>query len=307
MMRTQTSWLAIGGLAAALMVPCAAQQTQPQQDQTTAQAAAQTSNSTQAAEQESINKANQVEAQPLKPQTHEGFWGRINPFARKKYVNKQLQPVRNRLNELDELTADNAKQLSRVDAETRAGIQQAQSRADQANQEASSAAQQAQETATKAQQLDQQVNTVQTTVENVDQYHVAQTAQINFRPGTARLNAAAQQSLDQFLAGLANQKGYIVEVQAFSAGRGMRAMENSQRLADTVVRYLVLQHNIPLYRIYTMGMGNAPVAATSTGTGEAHLTRGGRVDIRILHNDLAGAAPQPASQPAANSQQQPPL
>lgn len=322
-----TSWLAIAGLAIALALPAAARQSQQgqqvQQNQSSATQAtvpdqqstvpsAQPAASSTAQEQQDIDKATQVQSQPLQAQTHEGFWGHLNPFARKKYVNKQLQPVRSRINELDELTADNSKQISRVDSESRAGIAAAQSRADQANQQASAAEQQAQDVSSKAQQLDQQVSTVQTTVQNVDQYQVAQTAQINFRRGSAHLNSAAQQSLNQFLAGLDNQKGYIVEVQAYSAGRGRQALDNSQRLADTVVRYLVLQHNVPLYRIYTVGLGNAPVQASNAAAvgHEARLTRGGRVDIRILHNDLASMGGQPASNPATSQpqqQQQPPL
>ena len=43
--------------------------------------------------------------QPLQPDTRQGFWGHLNPFARKKYVQNQLSPIRNRVNELDELTA----------------------------------------------------------------------------------------------------------------------------------------------------------------------------------------------------------
>src|ERR1700736_3512986 len=43
--------------------------------------------------------------QPLQPQAREGFWGRVNPFARKKYVQRQTAPIRDRVNELDELTA----------------------------------------------------------------------------------------------------------------------------------------------------------------------------------------------------------
>ncbi len=48
--------------------------------------------------------------QPLQPDTHEGFWGKLNPFARKKYVQRQTQPIRDRVNELDELTSANSKQ-----------------------------------------------------------------------------------------------------------------------------------------------------------------------------------------------------
>src|SRR6185312_11386305 len=45
----------------------------------------------------------------LQPDTHEGFWGKINPFARKKYVQRQTAPIRDRVNELDELTSSNTK------------------------------------------------------------------------------------------------------------------------------------------------------------------------------------------------------
>ena len=54
--------------------------------------------------------------QPLQPETRQGFWGKMNPFARKKYVQNQLSPIRNRVNELDELTAKNSTMLKDVAA-----------------------------------------------------------------------------------------------------------------------------------------------------------------------------------------------
>src|SRR5262249_41277539 len=52
----------------------------------------------------------------LQPDTHEGFWGKLNPFARKKYVQRQTAPIRDRVNELDELTAANSKMIKDVDS-----------------------------------------------------------------------------------------------------------------------------------------------------------------------------------------------
>ena len=94
--------------------------------------------------------------QPLQPETHEGFWGHLNPFARKKYVQRQMSPIRNRVNELDDLTAANAKSIKDVDARAPAGIQQASAKADEADQHAVAAgntAQQANQTATQASQI----------------------------------------------------------------------------------------------------------------------------------------------------------
>ncbi len=52
----------------------------------------------------------------LQPDTHEGFWGKLNPFARKKYVQRQTAPIRDRVNELDELTSANSKMIKDTDA-----------------------------------------------------------------------------------------------------------------------------------------------------------------------------------------------
>ena len=230
-----------------------------------------------------------TEAPPaLIPETRQGFWGKMNPFARKKYVRGQLQPIRDRVNELDELTARNGNSITDLDRRSRAGIEDAQGRANQARQQAGTAEQKAQQAAGQADQLNQQVATVNTNMQNADQYQVAQTAELRFRPGSAKLSPQAQQELDSFLQGLDQQKGYLVEVQAYSGGRGERAVENSHRLADSVVRYLVLDRHLPIYRIYTVGLGNQRVAA-STGTRrqQAMLARGGAVEVRILRNALA--------------------
>jgi len=46
------------------------------------------------------------------------------------------------------------------------------------------------------------------------------------------------------------------------------AIASSQKMAESVVRYLALNHDIPIYRIYLVGMGNAP-----TATGDAKTKR----------------------------------
>ena len=71
---------------------------------------------------------------PLPTKTNEGFWGHLNPLARKKWVNRQVGPVKDRLNELDQLTAKNSNDIKDLDARATAGIQKAQTTADGANQ-----------------------------------------------------------------------------------------------------------------------------------------------------------------------------
>jgi hypothetical protein len=54
-------------------------------------------------------------------------------------------------------------------------------------------------------------------------------------------------------------------------------------MAESVVRYLVLNHEIPVYRIYLVGMGNAP---TPSDDAKTKRVSGGRVEISLLKNDL---------------------
>jgi hypothetical protein len=76
-------------------------------------------------------------------------------------------------------------------------------------------------------------------------------------------------------------------------------------MAESVVRYLVLNHDIPVYRIYLVGMGNAPQQA-STGDGKTKRTTGGKVEISLLKNNLDQlASGSTAAAPAQDQQQAP--
>jgi outer membrane protein OmpA-like peptidoglycan-associated protein len=222
---------------------------------------------------------------PLQPETHEGFWGRINPFARKKYVARQTQPIRDRINELDELTAANSKQIKDVDARAQQGIQLASAKANEADQhaiEAGNKAQAAQQTADRAHN---RLNTVEQVVTNIDQYQPSTQTEILFKPGQTVLSKNAKAALDEMATPLKSQRGYVVEVQGFSTGSGQGAIATSQKMAESVVRYLVLNHEIPVYRIYLVGMGNAPVSGTDEDAKTKRIS-GGRVEISLLKNDL---------------------
>jgi outer membrane protein OmpA-like peptidoglycan-associated protein len=135
-------------------------------------------------------------------------------------------------------------------------------------------------------------------VGNIDQYKATNQTEIRFRPGQSVLSKNAKAALDELATPLKSQRGYIIEVQGFSSGRGQTAIAASQKMADSVVRYLVLNHEIPVYRIYVVGMGNAPASTDEPKT--AKRTSGGRVEISLLKNDLeqlsASSAPVAAPQ-----------
>jgi outer membrane protein OmpA-like peptidoglycan-associated protein len=280
-------------LAALLSLPAVAQTTSSDQSQTAATQTQSTSTDT------ATGKA------PLAPPSREGFWGRINPFARKKYVQRQTQPIRDRVNELDDLTASNGRAIKDTDQRAQAGIKLASDKADAADQHAIDAGNKATAAQQSAQQVTTRVQTVETVVSNIDQYKASNQTEIRFRPGQNVLSKNAKDALDQMADGVKGQRGYIFEVQGFSSGNGQTAITASQKMAESVVRYLVLNHDIPVYRIYLVGMGNAPVASDDA-TAKNKRINGGRVEISLLKNDLEqlsanGAAPAMST----DTQQQP--
>jgi outer membrane protein OmpA-like peptidoglycan-associated protein len=277
-------------LAALLAFPAFAQTSPSSSDQSNTPAASQPASTDTA-----------TGKQPLQPPSREGFWGRVNPFARKNYVKRQTDPIRDRVNELDDLTAANSKNIKDTDARAQAGIQLASNKANEADQHAIEAGNKATMAQQSAQQATTRIQTVETVVGNIDQYKASNQTEIRFKPGQTVLSKNAKDALDEMANSVHGQRGYIIEVQGFSSGKGQVAIQNSQKMAESVVRYMVLNHEIPVYRIYLVGMGNAPVAGSEADAKSKHIS-GGRVEISLLKNDLEQLSSN-SSAPAPDQQQ----
>jgi outer membrane protein OmpA-like peptidoglycan-associated protein len=237
--------------------------------------------------------ASASDREPLAPPKSSDFWDGddpnlvnliVHPFASKKYVQRQVGPIRDRINELDELTAENSKMIRDVDTRAQQGIQLASEKSSLADQHATDAANKAQLAQTAATQAATRVSTEEQVVGNLDQYKGSAETEIHFHIGQSVLSKAAKDALDEMAAPLKGQRSYILKVRGFSPGRGQAAITSSQKMADSVVRYLVLNHQIPVYRIYVLSMGSASMAGAD-GTMAKPIT-GGRVEISLLKNDL---------------------
>ncbi len=276
-----------------LSLPALAQQSSSTPSNDQSQASSQSTTQATPTSETATGKA------PLQYESRQGFWGKVNPFARKKYVQKQTQPIRDRVNELDELTAANSKMIKDVDSRAQSGIQMASNKANEADQHAVDAGNKATQAQNTATQANNRLTTVENVVSNIDQYKSTNQTEIRFRPGQTVLSQQAKQALDQMAEPVKNQRGYIIEVQGFSSGKGQAAIQTSRKMADAVVRYLVENHEIPVYRIYVLGMGNAPAQTAENGEKPKRMS-GGRVEVSLLKNDLE----QLASSGAAGTSQQ---
>jgi outer membrane protein OmpA-like peptidoglycan-associated protein len=255
------------------------------------------SSAPQATDQTAPAPSTDTAREPLQAPTPRNFWDGddpnlvnlvTHPFANKKYVQRLTRPIKDRLEELDSITTSNAAGIRDVDARSQHGIQLASEKTNLADQHASDAGNKAQLAQTAATDANTRVSTAETMVGNLDQYKASNQTEIRFRPGQNLLSKQAKDALDQMAAGLKDQHSYVIEVRGFAPGRGQAAIASSQKMADSVVRYLVLTHNIPVYRIYTVGMGSAPAAGEQGST--AKHPAGARVEVSLLKNDLLSSA-----------------
>ena len=98
--------------------------------------------------------------------------------------------------------------------------------------------------------------------------------------------------MDQLATKVKNSKGYVLEIQGFTDSVGADAynLVLSQKRSENVVRYLAQQHQIPLFRMFILGLGEAKqVEDNKTKAGRAANRR---VEIALLKSEVESASAQ---------------
>jgi len=205
----------------------------------------------------------------------------LHPFANKKYVHRLTDPIRDRLNELDQITAEQKARTREIDARNQQELQLASEKVTLADQHASDAVAKAQAAQAAATQSSMRVASTEQRFTGVDAYKKDAQTEIRFSPGQTVLSKNAKNALDQMAAPLKGQRDYIIEVSGYAPGGGATAIANSKKMADSVVRYLLLTHNIPMYRIYELSLGNASGGEAMAGK----RSSAAKVEVSVLKND----------------------
>jgi outer membrane protein OmpA-like peptidoglycan-associated protein len=220
--------------------------------------------------------------------------------ATKNYVRNELTPTVNKINELDDLTAKNTRDIKDVDQRAQAGIQQVNQAAAQADQKALTAGQSADQAQQAANRAGTRVTSLAGTVENLDNYKQVSDTTVLFGFDKALLTKKEKDDLDQFAQQIQNQKHYIVQVEGYtdSTGPADYNYQLSRRRADAVIQYLASKYNVPAYKIFLIGLGeDNPVAKNTTARGRAQNRR---VDLRLMTNNATETA---SSQQVNNTNQ----
>jgi OmpA-OmpF porin, OOP family len=219
-----------------------------------------------------------------------GLW----PFASKKHIKQQIDPLTGRVGELEEINRQQEAKIKDTDERAQAGIRLAMNKAEEADAKAQVADQKAGEAQKSALQANSNAKDVETRLQsrlgNLDNYQVAKTMQVNFGLNKVNLDEKSQATLDELAGELKDSKGYVLEVEGYAdpSGSPQVNLELSRERANSVVRYLSEKHEVPLFRMRTMGMGQ--VKATEDENGQVNSKNSRRVEIRLLRNDMTVVA-----------------
>jgi outer membrane protein OmpA-like peptidoglycan-associated protein len=275
--------LAMIALASAIAIPAIGQQTQPSDSSSSQSAPAATSQQTPSSSTTTTTTTATATSAPQEEK--EGFWGHMNPMARKKWVKKRLEPMNDRLTELDQVNAKNASDIKDVDSRAQAGIKKAQDSADQANQTATAANDAAKKANDTAVAASGHVDSLNTTVIGIDNYKPISDVEVPFKGGSPALSKDAKAQLDDMAKSLAGHKGYVIEIESHSPSAGAAGIQSSQRQAEAVKRYLVTEHDIPVYRMHTVALGNAQAQSADQSAPKQRVKA--TVHIKLMENSLA--------------------
>ncbi len=150
------------------------------------------------------------------------------------------------------------------------------------------------------------VNATNERISALDDYQAQNSQSILFKVGSATLSPESKQQLDQVAQQAGSAKGYVLQVSGFASSDGSTEANRrlSQRRAETVIRYLVENHNIPLRRIITpYGYGELQPVADNTSREGREQNR--RVEVQVLVNrGLTQGAPVAATGSATTGTQQ---
>jgi OmpA-OmpF porin, OOP family len=231
--------------------------------------------------------------------------------ATKKYVQNTAAPIQAKVDQVGVQTTQNSQQIqdtksqvAQNDEKATNGISAANEKAGTADQHAADAmnhandamghANDAMTRATTADQKSDQnaqsLSKLRDVVSNIDDYKLQSTVTVPFKVDKAVLTPDTKQDLDKLATDIQANKRFFIAVEGYTDATGSKAYNEtlSRKRADAVVEYLVAKHDIPIYRIHMIGLGDEkPVDDARTRTARA---KNRRVEVKVFSADQVTGA-----------------
>jgi outer membrane protein OmpA-like peptidoglycan-associated protein len=224
--------------------------------------------------------------------------------ATKKFVRNNTTPIQAKVDQVGNQTAQNAQdidaangQVKDVDERAQRGISAAHEQATTAIQDAADASKRAGDAMNRADQANEtgdrntrDLNGLKQVVANIDDYKLQTSVSALFKFNQSALSPEAKASLDSLAAQVQSDKRFLIAVEGYTDSVGDKAYNEalSRKRAEAVVEYLVARHDIPIFKIHMVGLGEEkPVDDAKTRDARA---RNRRVEVKVFSADQVTAS-----------------
>jgi outer membrane protein OmpA-like peptidoglycan-associated protein len=221
--------------------------------------------------------------------------------ATKQYVRNTTAPIQAKVDQVDQKTTDNGKQIEDtrsqvkdVDERAQNGISAARERAMTADQNAANADKHAGDAMNRADQAaqtadhnTQAIDSLKNVIANIDDYKLQTSVTVPFGFNRHVLTPEAQKDLDTLAEQTKHDQRFVIAVEGYTDSVGSKEYNEalSRRRAEAVVEYLVAKHDIPIYRIHLVGLGDEkPVDEAKSREARA---KNRRVEVKVFDADQA--------------------
>lgn len=188
--------------------------------------------------------------------------------ASKQYVRDNVAPVQAQVDTVEQKSDENSDKIAKLDERVGSDVGRLDEKTDTALRDAADAMEAAKQAQTSAEDAAGMageaktfagtgLNRLERTMAEMSQYRKETTASVLFNFDSADLTDDGKKALDSMARRFAGKERYVLEVRGFTDSTGSDAynMRLSERRADNVVRYLTVQHGVPLRAIHRLGLG----------------------------------------------------
>jgi len=212
--------------------------------------------------------------------------------ATKNYVKQSIQPVDQKIDQVDKSSQSrDSSQVADI-GKTNQVVDEDEKKLSATDEIAKTADGTAKGALAKSNQNTKDIGDLRNVIANIDDYKPANQTVVHFGIAKDTLTKDEKAKLDEVATQIGGQPRYFITVEGFTDQTGDQAFNDrlSRARADQVISYLVGSHDVPVYRIHVVGLGDQKLIDEGKGKKAREASR--RVEITVYT-----AKPLSASQP----------
>jgi outer membrane protein OmpA-like peptidoglycan-associated protein len=202
--------------------------------------------------------------------------------ATKNYVKQSIDPIDKKVDQVDKSSQSrDSSQVADIN-KTNSVVDENEKKLSATSEIARTADSTSKGALAKTNQNAKDINDLRSVIANLDDYRAANQAVVHFALAKDTLTKDEKAKLDEVATQLGSQSRYFITVEGYTDQTGDAAFNDrlSRARADQVISYLVGSHNVPVYRIHTVGLGDQKLIDEGKGKKAREASR--RVEITVF-------------------------